>query len=337
MGFDILLIGRKFEKSLNLDLPYKTVRFRLLFNKGFLFYAEYNLRLFFKILFLKKHILYANDLDTLLPNFLVSKLSSCKLIYDSHEYFTEVPELISRPKVRSFWLLIEKLIFPHLKNTLTVNYKIADLYEKSYGVSVTVIRNVPCLRTPQKLTPLNISAKGRKIILYQGALNIGRGLELMIDAMALLQNHILLIAGEGDIKEQLIKRVQEKQMTDRVLFLGKFAPEELINLTRQAALGLSLEEDLGLSYRYCLPNKVFDYIGAGIPVLVSDLPLLKELLSTYGVGECLTERSPENLASTIEKIISNKRSYQSALSRARAELNWNNEKQKLIKFMNGLK
>ncbi len=89
-----------------------------------------------------------------------------------------------------------------------------------------------------------------------------------------------------------------------------------MNVTKQADLGLSLEEDLGLNYRYCLPNKVFDYVHAGIPVLVSDLPLLKELISAYSIGECLTQRNSKSLALAIENIIKHKIDYQEALIRA---------------------
>lgn len=336
MGFEILLIGRQLKNSLGVNNPYKTIRFHLLFNKGFLFYAEYNLRLFFKLLFIKKEFLYANDLDTLLPNFLVSKLSSCTLIYDSHEYFTEVPELISRPRTRSFWKKLESLIFPRLKNIITVNQKLADIYSLQYRVPVTVIRNVSNACQKKEVTPLDFLKKDQKMILYQGALNMGRGLELMIDAMPYLKNYLLILAGDGDIMDSLKLRVKEKQLKENVIFLGKLQPDELVNVTQQADLGLSLEEDLGLNYRYCLPNKVFDYINAGIPVLVSELPLLQELLKQYKVGECLKKRNPKSLAVAIEKIIVNKSNYLEELDRAAADLNWENEKKILIEFIKNI-
>lgn len=336
MGFDILLIGRKLKDSKNLHKPYKTSRLRLIFNKGFLFYAEYNLRLFLKLIMVKKTMLYANDLDTLLPNFLASKLSSCKLIYDTHEYFTEVPELISRPKVRSFWLGLEEFIFPKLKNVITVNQKIADLYSSTYKVPITVIKNISSGGIVKGYSALKDLKKFQNIILYQGALNIGRGLELMIDTMPYLEKNTLILAGEGDITGRLKKRVDDLGLGERVLFLGRVVPEELRSITKIADLGISLEENMGLNYRYCLPNKVFDYIEAGIPMLVSNLPLLKELIQTYAIGEYVTKRDPKSLSIQIEGILKNKNKFNKGICQAQVDFNWQNEKHKLIKFIENI-
>lgn len=336
MGYEILLIGRKMKHSFDINFPFKTYRFNLLCNSGFFFYAEYNLRLFLKLLVTRKQFLLANDLDTLLPNYIVSRLNNCPLIYDSHEYFTEVPELISRPKVRRFWLRLEELIFPKLKNVSTVNYKLASLYESKYGVKVVAIRNLPKpIITPNKQQIIPATDRRKKII-YQGSLNMGRGIELMIESMAFLDDHLLILAGDGDIKLKLEHQVIQSGLQDRIIFIGKLRPEELSGLTQQADVGLSLEEDLGLNYRYCLPNKVFDYINAGVPVLVSDLPLLKELILTHRVGEYLPVRNPEALAKIIRQMISTKTVYLQAISDAKKELNWDNEKKIFIEFINNI-
>ena len=142
---------------------------------------------------------------------------------------------------------------------------------------------------------------GRKVIITEGALNLGRGLELMIDTMTKLKNYLLILAGEGDLSAELKNKVKEKKLDHQVIFLGTLAPEELRYVTPHADVGISLEEDLGLSYRYCLPNKVFDYIHAGIPVVVSALPQLQELIRDYKVGESLTKRNSKSLSDLIEK------------------------------------
>jgi len=332
LGYEILLIGRKLSNSLPLKRPYKTYRMKLIFNKGFLFYAEYNLRLFFKLLFTKKDILLSNDLDTLLPNYLISQLQRKKMVYDSHELFTEVPELIDRPKVQKSWLRIEKSILPKLKNCYTVCQSIADYYNNKYQTNFKVIRNLP-EKKPIKTGKLPFDLNNEKIIIYQGTLNIGRGLELMIDTMLLLDNVLFIIIGDGDITKRLKKQVAESNLNKKVKFLGKLNPEKLQSITPIADLGISIEEDLGLNYRFALPNKIFDYIQAEIPILVSDLPEMKSVINTYKVGEVITDRNPKKLASQIEYMLQKgKNNYKNNLKTASKELVWENEKEKLIKI-----
>lgn len=326
-GYDILLVGRNKKSRKKVTRDYKTKRMKLLFHKGFLFYGEFNLRLFFLLLFSKKHLLFANDVDTLVPNYLVSKLTGTKLIFDSHELFSEVPEIQNKRFVKSVWLSIEKWIIPKLKNVITVSKSIKDHYQKLYEVEATVIRNVPISKKvkPKKLP---FSTKGKKVILYQGSVNLGRGLELMIDAIKLLNNYILVIIGDGDIIDQLEQKVLIENLENKVKFVGKVHPKELKSLTLNADIGLSLEEDLGLNYRYALPNKLFDYIQAEVPVIVSDLPDMKDLVQQYNIGDVLSNRTPEGLANLIQSILD--QDFGKQLSKAKEELNWQKEKSKLV-------
>lgn len=310
----------------------------MLFSKGFFFYAEFNTRLFWTLLLERKSLLYANDLDTLLPNFLVSKISLTPLVFDSHEYFTEVPELQNRPYVNSFWEKLEAFIFPQLKNVITVNEKLATIYSEKYNVPVTAIKNVPELIPLEKFnsietTVVRSDGESRKTLIYQGALNLGRGIELMIDCMELLPEVKLLIVGDGDISEELKMRVKTRNLEDRIAFTGRLMPENLKELTPTAAIGLSLEEDMGLNYRYALPNKIFDYIHAGIPVIVSDLPVMSDLVSQSEIGEILKERTPKGLAELIRTVLSNAASYRENLGEAARKFNWNEEKKVFQKFI----
>ncbi|MBI1836034.1 MAG: glycosyltransferase [Flavobacteriia bacterium] len=187
-GYDVTLVGRLRQQSLELiERPYKTKRLKLYFDKGAMFYAEYNIRLFLFLLFKKSTILVSNDLDTLLANFCASKLKfKVNLIYDSHEYFTEVPELIKRPKIKKIWELIEGWIFPRLNHIYTVNNSIAAIYSKKYNKKIHVVRNISML-----WSPVNLKSKKdlgmnetKKIIIVQGAgINIDRGIEEAVEAM----------------------------------------------------------------------------------------------------------------------------------------------------------
>ncbi|APG63860.1 hypothetical protein LPB136_13360 [Tenacibaculum todarodis] len=326
-NFNVLLIGRKLPNSFKLDRKYNTKRINLLFNTGFLFYAEYNFRIFFLLLFSKKDILLSNDLDTLLANFLVGKIQRKKLVYDSHELFTESPELINKPFVKYVWLKLENLILPKLENCYTVCKSIADFYNKKHKTNFKVVRNLPVKKTIKK-GKISFSTKTKKIIIYQGSLNIGRGLELMINVMKHLNNHIFIIIGSGDVYEDLKNKTTKENLNDKVKFLGKLTPKELHKITPLADLGISLEENLGLNYRYALPNKIFDYIQAEVPVLVSNLPEMKRVIIDYKVGEIINDRAPKKLANQIKKIL--ERDFSSELKKAKEKLVWEKEEPKLL-------
>ena len=333
IGYDVLLVGRKLKNSVPVHRNYKTLRFQLLFNTGFLFYAEFNIRLFIFLLFTKKNILFSNDLDTLLPNYVLSILQQKTLVFDSHELFSEIPELLHKPKVKDFWFGLEKSIIPKLKNVITVSDSIKNHYFKLYGVSATLVRNIPKIeKINQKKFEINTHEK--KIILYQGAINVGRGIELMIDTMPLLDEFMFIVIGDGDIVKDLKERVTGLEVNNKVKFLGKKTPEELKKLTLNATIGMSLEEDLGLNYRYALPNKIFDYLHANVPVITSDLPEMSVLIEKYAFGEILYKRSPEVLATTIK--LMTKKSYAKELTFAKEKLNWAHEKKKLISIFKTL-
>ena len=329
-GYEIVLIGRKLKSSTPLHRSYTTKRIRLIFNKGFLFYAEFNFRLFFVLLFSKKDLLLSNDLDTLLPNYLVSVLQKKNIVYDSHELFPEIPELVDKPFVKKCWSTLEAWILPKLKNTYTVCNSIADYYDEKYNTKFKTILNLPN-KKELELGSFPFKTAGKKVIIYQGAVNIGRGLELMIDTMEFLDNCILVIIGNGDLYEDLTQKVKNN---NKIHFLGKFSPKKLHKLTPLANLGLSIEEDLGLNYRFALPNKIFDYIQAEVPILVSDLPEMKQVIQNYNVGEIVKKRNPKELAIQIEQIL--KRDFSTELKGAKKELVWENQEEKLLTIFNNL-
>ena len=339
-NFKVTLVGRKLQSHYpnthNNNLRIK--RFHLLFNKGSLFYLCYNIRLFFYLIFHQKDYLLANDLDTLLANFLASKLSKAVLVYDSHELFTQVPELIHRPKTQKKWEKIESRILPKIKYAYTVCQPIADYYHKKYGTDFKVVRNLPYYQSkPSGNNLLSDFAQGRKIILYQGALNIGRGLEPLIDAIKLINSQVtLIIIGNGDIDEKLKAQVQSLSLEDSIYFLGRIPFKKLAGYTPQADLCVSLEQPgFGLSYEYSLPNKLFDYIQAEVPILGSNLSGIKSIINTYQIGKTTDNFSPQKLSDTIMSMIGNPteiKKWKDNLQKAKKELCWENEKQILATF-----
>ena len=335
INYDVVLIGRKFSNSLAINRNYKTVRMKLLFNKGFLFYAEFNIRLFCKLFFIKKDILLSNDLDTLLPSFLISKIFNKKLVYDSHELFTEIPELIDRPQIQKIWLIIEKQIFPRLKNVYTVNESIASIYKKKYKVDVKIIRNIaPVLQ--DKSLDINLIDKvkgGKKMLILQGSgINIDRGAEEAVLMMQFLENMVLYIIGSGDVFDKLKELVQTFHLEEKVFLKDKIPYEELMEYTKIADLGLSLDKGTNLNYEYSLPNKVFDYIQAEIPLMVSNRKEIASLVLENKIGLVVKNLEPESLAEEVKRILFDQDLlllWRENLSKAQMKYNWEKESGKL--------
>ena len=337
MGFDVLLVGRKLKNSVPLTKRrYACTRMNLLFSKGALFYAEYNFRLFLFLLFRRFAFLLSNDLDTLLPNFLVARLKSKPIVYDSHEFYTGVPELQSRPAIQKIWTKIESFIFPKLKHVITVNQSIAKLYTDLYGNSLAVVRNVPFRKTLPHVTKKEMALpEEKKIILMQGAgINVDRGAEEIIEALRLLNSEsiLFLIVGSGDVISLLKEMVKKYKMEDKVVFTGKVPMDHLIRYTVLADMGVTLDKDTNVNYRYSLPNKLFDYIQCGVPVLASDLVEIRAIIEQYQVGEIVSNMEPSYLSQKMANFLNNESKlaeYKRNALKAAEELCWEKEK---IKF-----
>ncbi|MCB0639283.1 MAG: glycosyltransferase, partial [Lewinella sp.] len=312
------------------DWPFRVVRLRCWFEKGKLFYLEYNLRLLFFLLGHRADLLNAVDLDTLLPGYLASRWKQIPLVYDAHEYFTETPEVVRRPRVQRIWEWLADTILPRLQHAYTVGPGLARLMGARYGLPFSVIRNLPY----RSELPANRPSP-EKIIFYQGVLNEGRGLETAIRAMEQLPGHQLWLAGEGDLSQSLRELVEMEALHDRVQFLGFIQPADLPALTRRAWLGLNLLENRGLSYYYSLANKAFDYLQAGVPAIHMAFPEYQALQQEFDCCLLLPDLEVDNLVTTIQALAADEQRYahlQQQCRQAAAILNWESEKKKLLAF-----
>lgn len=328
-GYRVLLVGRKQQGSVPLTArPFKQKRLRCFFEKGKLFYAEYNMRLFFYLLFKKTDCICAIDLDTILPCYFISGMKRIKRVYDAHELFCEMKEIVTRPGIYKTWKRIEQYTVPRFPLGYTVNQPIADEFKKMYGVQYEVIRNIALLK---EIKPVD---KTEKFILYQGAVNEGRCFETLIPAFKNI-NCKLWICGDGNFMQQARQLVADHHLQDKVIFKGKINPDELAGITQQAYIGITLFDNRGLSNYYSLANRFFDYLHAGIPQLCVNFPVYADINSKLPVALLVDDISAANLASQLNNLLTNVVLYkelQQNCLQVRQMLNWQQEEKNLVQF-----
>lgn len=328
-GHEVLLVGRILDGSIPFHPKgYTSHRLQCFFNTGKLFYTEMNIRLFLFLLFRKFDAVCSIDLDTILPGYLATRIRQKPLVYDAHEYFTEVPEVIHRNAVKWFWLKVEAWIIPRVEYAYTVNQSLARMFTEKYRKHFDVIYSVPILKDhPQEDHFYD------RILIYQGALNTARGLEAIIDAMSGV-DATLWIIGEGDLSAELRERAARSTAAHRILFKGKIPPDELPAITRKATLGINVSENAGLSYYYSLNNKCFDYMHGGIPALTNDFPEYRIINESFEIMH-LTTCDAEILKNDINNMLNNREYYlklkQNCLL-ASENYCWQKEEVKLIRF-----
>lgn len=330
-GYAVELVGRLKKDSRPLPVrTFRQTRLPCFFQKGFLFYAEYNLRLWWHLLRRRFDAVCAVDTDTLPACFLATAIKDKPCVLDAHEYFSEVPELAQRPLVKKFWEIIAALLVPRLRHCYTVGERLAEALSARYGVPFSVIRNLP-LRREQP--PLDRRPGTPLIVLYQGMLNEGRGLEEMIGAMEQLDGVQLWLAGHGDLAEALHRQAARLVQTGKVVFYGFLPPEQLWELTATADIGINLLADRGLSYRYSLANKAFDYIQAGLPSIQMNFPEYRRLNEQFGVFDCIETLTENAIADAVARLRDDREHYdllRHNCRQAAAQLHWQEEAPKLL-------
>ena len=401
--YDVWLVGRQMPDSQPFDNQHiKSHRFSLFFNKGKMFYVEYNVRLFFWLLTQRFDIIGGVDLDSVLPCYFSAKIKNIlrglfsseknkiKVVYDAHELFSETPEVVRRPSVRRIWLAVERFIVPKVDAAYTVSQSVADEFERRYGRRFDLIRNLPVRELKIKnviarneaiklkdnetadlrreLTIKNKELKEedthssqsqtidnqrvenssfiaphssfeKKIVLYQGALNEGRGLETAVEAMQFIENAELWLIGEGDLSKILRGHVERLGLQNKVKFLGFIVPDALPFYTAKADIGLHISEDKGLSYRYSLANKFLDYIQAEVPQICTQFPEYQRLNEQYGVAVLIEKTDTQLLVKALNSLLNDADFYQQIkenCQKAATVLCWEKEEERLIDLYHGL-
>ena len=329
-GYEAVLIGRKLKTSKPLDsFPFIQKRLSCFFSKGILFYSEYNLRLFFFLLFNKADAYCAIDLDTIIPVYLASFIRNKPRVYDAHELFTEQKEIVTRKLIYKIWLSVERFAVPRFPKGYTVNLFIQEEFKRRYGVNYGIVRNMPV-----KKELATIEKFAEPTIIYQGAVNEGRSFETLIPAMKQV-NATLLICGVGNFLEEAKALVKKHSLQEKVVFKGAVSPRELQLITQQSHIGVMLFEATGMNQYYSLANRFFDYMTAGIPQVCVNYPEYAAILKDYPFAYLINDTSEKTIAEGLNKLLSDDVFYeliQNNAMIARNALNWEEEEKVLISF-----
>ena len=330
-GFCVELVGVNKRKSIQLTAQsFEQKRIPIIFEKGFLFYAEYNIKLFFYLLFCQTDAICAIDLDTIIPCYFASIIRRKVRVYDAHELFTELNEVVNNKPVFWFWTKVERFVVPRFRNGYTVNNFIKEEFKRRYKVEYAVVRNLP------RLQNVNLQNSQFQIpnLIYQGAVNFGRGFEKLIPAMKNV-NAELHIYGTGNFYHQVEELIRANQLANKIKLLGATLPNELKNITPSATLGITIFEAKGLNQYYSLANRFFDYIMAGIPQVCVGYPEYKIINDEFNVALLVDNIEKETLSNAINKLLSDELLYNKLKQNcivAREQLNWQKEEIKLIQF-----
>jgi glycosyltransferase involved in cell wall biosynthesis len=333
-GHAVTLVGRKLSSSLPLaatstgSVQFKQKRIRCWFNKGKLFYFEYNFRLSCYLLFRKMDAICAIDLDTIIPCHFISRFKRIPRIYDAHELFTEMKEVITRPRIKKIWTRVEKRFVPKFTHGYTVSESIAEEFHRRYKVNYETIRNLPVLKPLDEIKP------AEKFILYQGSVNEARGFEYLIPAMKQI-NCKLVICGDGNFMEQLKRLITENKLETKIELKGMMTPGEIWKISQQATVGIALAEKEGLNQWLALPNKFFDYVHAGLPQVTMNYPEYIRINKQSEVAILINDLLPEKIAEAINKLLTDDVLHSKLKAnclKARRELNWQIEEKKLLAF-----
>jgi len=327
-GYDVTLIGFKRQKSKPLiERAFRQKRIPIIAEQGKIMYLQYWVFLFFYLLFTKVDILCAIDLDTILPIYYVSKLRGKKRVYDAHEIFTDLREVITRPSVHKMWTWIANHTVPNFPVGYTIGEAYAEDFKKRYGVNYGVVRNATILKL------LTIPEKKERYILYQGAVNVGRCFEQLIPAMQYV-NEKLIICGEGNFFNEAVALTKQYGLEDKIIFKGYVPPEQLRDYTLNAWIGITLFEETSLSNRLSMANRFFDYMHAGVPQLCIKYPEYEKVNAHYEIAYLIENPTAESIAQALNKMLSDDAYYQQLQAnclKAREVYNWQQETITLLK------
>jgi glycosyltransferase involved in cell wall biosynthesis len=288
---------------------------------------------------LKKHLLlskathyFAEDIYSLPFVYFFAKMKGGKVYYDARELFGYLAGLKDKKFIQKMLRGIEKRFIGKADVVMVTGEMDKEFLMKEYGINnIIVLRNLPLRQ--HNITPIDYREKynidKKKIILiYQGVILHGRGIKLLYAALKRIPEAVLIIIGDGEYKNYYERLAQSEGLNERVFFTGKIEQDQLFSYSAGGDIGTALIENLSLSYYYALPNKLFEYIQAGVPSLVSNFPQMKKVVEDYGIGRGVDPEKEDEIAEIILSMISDEKQYQEMKDKCRGaaeELNWEKE------------
>jgi glycosyltransferase involved in cell wall biosynthesis len=282
-------------------------------------------------------VYHAHDLNMLRPALAAARTNGARVVYDAHEIYPEMNGLTSRERAR--WAKVERALIGGATRVVTVNESVAHELVKRYQIPAPIIvMNVPDPSTVTTGTRIaSLEGAGTKI-LYIGWIVPGRGLEQAVEALTHLEEGTLVLLGADrhGYGERLTLLAARLGVDDRVAFAGAVPPEDVVGVAARASLGLCTIRNVGLSYYLSLPNKMFEYIHAGLPVVASDFPELRRLVDGFGLGAVCDPDDPRSIAKAIDRVRAERDRMAEGSRRAAEAFTWSGESQKLLGVYAGL-
>ncbi len=306
------------------------------------FFLEFYRRIIPEVRRVKAEIVIAGDLFSLLPSILNKRKYSSqglkpKLVYDSKELYKELPSLKSKRSSFMFWTFVEKASIKYVDHVLTVNKSIADILAAKWVLPTTVVMNVPDVtQSPASGT----KSLDTVTLVFSGGMQGGRGLHNLVKLLTFLpEKYKLKFVGDGALRPELERLAASLNLSNRIHFIGRVKNSEVIEELSRGTLGIYLMENSGLCHYLALPNKLFQYISAGLPVIVPQFPEMERIVREFGIGAAIDPTNLEAAALCVIELTSNQQEFSRLVNncgKAARILNWQVEKEKFLKVIRNL-
>ena len=314
---------------------------------SFLIAAQLFIRSTLRLIVTRADIYHAHDASALPACFIAALFCHKQLVFDAHELPLAEERPLSEMSRSHRWLhkalaVLLRCIVPRCDGVISVSPPIVEAIRTRYRIpQVSLVRNILKYRVVARSDRLHqylgLDPKTR-IALYQGLLESDRGLDLLVRAAAFLGRNILIVLmgrGPHQTVSQLEALIVREGVSDRIKILPAVPYEELLDWTASADIGMYVASpDYSSNERWCLPNKLFEYLMAGIPVLTSELDAIVEVIRTYDVGQVVSSLAPADMGAAITAMLDDHdalaRMRRNALEAAKQEFNWEKEKEKLL-------